>query len=71
MKSGVLLDWALALLLALLLAWCPDSRALTPVLPVTVPTGLEPRRTLDLQGYADAQGAISVLHQGPRVDPYF
>jgi hypothetical protein len=78
-KSGVLLDWALALLLALLLAWCPDSRALTPVqtlmqtpgLPVTVPPGLQPRRTLDLQGYADAQGAISVLHQGPRVDPYF
>lgn len=54
------LAWLLALLLALLLGYSPDAPAASP-----------PQRALDLQGYADAQGAITVVRDGDRVDPYF
>lgn len=52
------LAWLLALVLALLLGYSPEAPAST-------------HRALDLQGYADAQGAITVVRQGERVDPYF
>jgi len=57
-----LLSWLLAVLLALLLGYSPDAPALTTPVPA---------RVLDLQGYADAQGAITVVRGGDRVDPYF
>lgn len=52
------LAWLLALVLALLLGYSPEAPAAAA-------------RTLDLQGYADAQGAITVVREGELVDPYF
>ena len=54
------LAWLLALVLALLLGYSPEA----PARSVTAPA-------LDLQGYADPHGAITVVRDGDRVDPYF
>jgi hypothetical protein len=47
--------------------WFSLSTALTPLAAPLI-VGNPP---LDLTGYADASGAISVQHQGDTVDPYF
>jgi hypothetical protein len=61
-------NWSLALLLALLLAWCPEQTAQAFAPPA--PSAAVPPM-LDLQGYADEHGAITVVRGGERVDPYF
>ena len=69
--------WPLALLLALLLGWSPE----TPAAPAAAasPASLAqtrdsvsvPARSLDLRGYADDHGAIRLVRGGEQVDPYF
>lgn len=81
------LAWLLACVLALLLGWSAETPAATGpgdsnaherqgLAVAATKTAIESatpltRRTLDLHGYADAQGAIRVLRGGDQVDPYF
>ncbi len=70
-------NWLLAALLALLLGWSPETPAAPPAAAWSAGPGhgrdtpMTPARTLDLHGYADAHGAIRLVHGGDQVDPYF